>query len=356
MMIVNFIALYFASLGICSGFQIGINPSGVVQIGSLKHHPASKTKHDHNYQNYKSSPFHKETLMSQQYRHHPSHAFRKAHTTLHMSSSNQGPGPLTAVIIVGIIAVFIVTGVGPLFDTPGANDLNLGDSVASRQDSGKVVNYQSDFDKLSRSKIQEKLNRVPVFYLVEGNNEASIASGNIFLSYADATEAAASASLKVKATTLDQVMYPLIFKRGRMRMAPPPPAIQKAEDALTQATDDGPTTALSFKLVPSQAALKDAKEENLNLGDGDIPLFVAERLAFAGSDGPQVPLFLEKTDCITSYNRLRESNNRLAETPNLRTTTLKDILFSMEKGTRPAVSQLQFYATAEDLIRASEMM
>jgi hypothetical protein len=48
--------------------------------------------------------------------------------------------------------------------------------------------------------------------------------------------------------------------------------------------------------------------------------------------------------------------NRLPETPTIRTSTLLDVLYSMEKGTRPGVSQLAFYASADDLLQATEMM
>ena len=91
--------------------------------------------------------------------------------------------------------------------------------------------------------------------------------------------------------------------------------------------------------------------------DGDIPLFVVERLAFAGADGkPELPLFTEKEDAITSYSRLRESGgNKLPEQPSIRTTTLLDVLESMEKGTRPGVGQLQFYGNADDVLKADEM-
>lgn len=61
---------------------------------------------------------------------------------------------------------------------------------------------------------------------------------------------------------------------------------------------------------------------------------------------------------MASYNRLRETGgmNRLPETPTIRTSTLLDVLYSMEKGTRPGVSQLAFYASADDLLQATEMM
>jgi Tic22-like family len=134
-------------------------------------------------------------------------------------------------------------------------------------------------------------------------------------------------------------------------MAPPPDAIQKAEAEIV--ADQGKI----YRLIPSKTAIKDAALlDNTALRDGDIPLFVADRLAFAGNRGPQLPLFLENADCRTSYDRLRQSSSRLPETPNIRTTTLMDVLESMEKGTRPGVSQLSFYSSAEDLVKATDLM
>jgi hypothetical protein len=78
--------------------------------------------------------------------------------------------------------------------------------------------------------------------------------------------------------------YPLVLKRGRMRMAPPPLEVQQAEETLQA---QGLSTK-NFKLIPSKAAIKDAAETKTDLADGDIPLFVADRLAFAGDAGPQV--------------------------------------------------------------------
>ncbi|KAI2507819.1 hypothetical protein MHU86_6599 [Fragilaria crotonensis] len=171
---------------------------------------------------------------------------------------------------------------------------------------------------------------------------------DLYLSYNDAKDVAGSKI--VKATTLDQVEYPLVLKRGRMRMAPPPSEIQKAEEALV-----GSDT--TFTLVPSKQALADAAELKIDLSSSDFPLFVADRLAFASPNGGlQVPLFLEKRDCLTSYNRLRGTNLNLPETPNIRSTTLNDELFSMEKGTRPGMTQLSFYASADDVNKAIELM
>jgi hypothetical protein len=46
----------------------------------------------------------------------------------------------------------------------------------------------------------------------------------------------------------------------------------------------------------------------------------------------------------------------MPEAPTVRVTTLNAELFSMEKGTRPGVTQLAFYGTAEDLLKASDLI
>ena len=88
--------------------------------------------------------------------------------------------------------------------------------------------------------------------------------------------------------------------------------------------------------------------------DSAVVVAVVVKEALMGFS-PQLPLFLEQKDCITSYTRLRASKTSLPEQPNIRSTTLMDELASMEKGTRPGMSQLAFYATAEDVNKAVEM-
>lgn len=133
-------------------------------------------------------------------------------------------------------------------------------------------------------------------------------------------------------------------------MAPPPSEVEKAEAALSENPEK------LYRLIPSKAAVDQANEYKMNLLANDIPLFVADRLAFAGAKGPQLPLFVDKNDCMLSYQRLRSGKSSLPEQPNIRTTSLLDELYSMEKGTRPGVSQLAFYATAEDVNKAASMV
>lgn len=139
-------------------------------------------------------------------------------------------------------------------------------------------------------------------------------------------------------------------------MAPPPAEVEKAEGELSSSSIESGTNSKSYRLVPSQTAMKQAKEFNMDLKENDIPLFVADRLAFAGPKGPQLPLFVDKDDCVYSYQRMRNGKQTLPEQPTVRSVSLIDELYSMEKGTRPGVSQLAFYATASDVEKASELL
>ena len=289
--------------------------------------------------------------------------------SLSMTSGNDGrgggggPGLVTAAFAIGVLIFFAVSAFAPLIDyastSPSANDINLGDSVVTRQDGNKLSGYQSKFDVLSPAKVQEKLRNLPVFYLSTNDDDGTSVMGdrNAYLSFRDADNAVkrASSRTSVKATTVDQVMYPLILGRGGTPETTSAVAPAEIKNALAAAagTNGG---GKSYGLVPSEAASIDARD--MGLKEGDIPLYVVERLAFASDDGrPQVPLFTERGDAMTSYARLRESGgNKLPEEPTIRTTSLLDVLDSMERGTRPAVGQLQFYGNADDVLKADEML
>ena len=214
--------------------------------------------------------------------------------------------------------------------------------VTRQDDVNRLKNYQSKFDAVSPSRIQQKLSNLPVFYIAKGDGEMD---ANIYFSYNEANTAAASSDGSVvKVTTLDQIMYPLILKREGMVTTTKSTPIE-IKNAIAS------SSSTTYKLIPSAAALHDAKETGTTLKEGDVPLFSVARLAFAGSGGqPQVPLFLEKADGVTSYTRLGKSDEAV-----VRTTSLLDVLDSMERGSRPAVGQLEFYGNAEDVMKADEM-
>ena len=289
-------------------------------------------------------------------------------------TNNGGVGLIAGVLF----AVFIAGSVLPLvgtFDMKGQGGVSLADSVITRQDvPGKLneMGERKEF-KLSRSNIQDKLNAVPVFYLVDTTTATRtttpVMSSEIYVSYEDALGAASSSNSNtvVKGTTLDQVMYPLVLKRGRMRMAPPPLEIEEAEAQVLAAAKNGDTNSNSnsnnnvlptYRLIPSSKAVQQYKKSTNNEGltTSDVPLFVADRLAFGSSEGPQLPLFLNEDDCIASYQRLQQgSNGKLPVEPTIRTSSLLQTVLSMEKGTRPGLKQLAFYATEQDLNKVVEL-
>mmetsp|Transcript_10585 Transcript_10585/g.25491 ORF Transcript_10585/g.25491 Transcript_10585/m.25491 type:complete len:351 (-) Transcript_10585:400-1452(-) len=275
-----------------------------------------------------------------------------------LMANDEGQGGGSTSIIAGILLLIFVAGsVVPILGTFGMKgEMSIADSVVTRQDAPeKLQNFESKQYSLSRSAIQEKLNSVPVFYIATTGDDGYTTMGtDIYMSYDDAKAASAGpSSSSVKGTTLDQVMYPLVLKRGRMRMAPPPVEVERAEGKIL---DAGKADSPSYRLIPSKVSVQQAKELNLKLSDSDFPLFVADRLAFGSPKGPQLPLFLDKNDCITSYNRLRQGKSSLPEVPNIRTSTFLETLVSMERGSRPGVSQISFYATADDLLQLTEML
>lgn len=276
---------------------------------------------------------------------------------------DKGPGPVAAAFSVLVLLFFAVSALAPLADfaTYSPTDFSLGDAVATRGDAApsRLQNYRSAYDALGPAKVQEKLRNLPAFYVSADADGAGPAMGDgIYLSCAEAEAAAAKSSdaaAAVRATTLDQVLYPLVLGREAPKATVAPPA---EVAAALRARERGAGPPRSYALVPSAAALRDyAAPDAAPLRPGDAPLFVVDRLAFAGADGrPTVPLFTERGEGLASYARLRDSGGgTLPAEPTVRTTTLRDVLESMEGGTRPAVGQLAFYGNAEDALRAEAL-
>lgn len=122
-------------------------------------------------------------------------------SALFMTSGGGGDsskGIVTAAGFVVIAALFVGGSILPLMDMGGGGVAPLANSVATRDQVQQVVTNEKY--RLSRAAIQEKLNSVPVFYVVEGNGEIGT---NLYLSYDDAVNVAGSKI--IKATTLDQV-------------------------------------------------------------------------------------------------------------------------------------------------------
>jgi hypothetical protein len=86
-------------------------------------------------------------------------------------------------------------------------------------------------------------------------------------------------------------------------MAPAPLEVQRAEDAIMEGDSK------SYKLIPSKSALNDASALNLNVAQSDIPLFIADRLAFVGPKGAQVRVRVYTRTVIISLAKRSVSYN-----------------------------------------------
>ena len=128
---------------------------------------------------------------------------RTQSTALTMSSSGGGSskGIVTAAGLLVIVILFVGGSILPMMDMGrGGGVAPLANSVATRDQGAPQQVVTNDKYRLSRAAIQEKLNTVPVFYVVGGNGEMET---DLYLSYNDAKDVAGSKV--VKATTLDQV-------------------------------------------------------------------------------------------------------------------------------------------------------
>ena len=273
---------------------------------------------------------------------------------LRMSSDDEegGLGTVTAIFASVVLLYFSVSALTPLVGSIATQTTtgDLSSSVVSRQDAvaSKGQKRQSKFDVVSTQRIQQKLRNIPVFYLSDGTITATL-DERLFLSYNDA-ELSRKENEIVRATTMDQVFYPLILKKDEVvnikSLGDTPSEVLKAIE-----TRDGK----QYQLLPSKAAIEDARATNTVLQPNDIALFKVERLAFASNEGPQVPLFTERQDAITSYKRLAEGSSTLPPEPVVKSTSLFDVVESMELGSRPGVGQLAFYANADDVQEADRL-
>lgn len=142
-----------------------------------------------------------------------SHQQRNSRTACSMAKEDEEQSLMRTISIGFVIILFVSTSIFlPLMEGGGSRDLSIADSVVTTQDNpNKLKDYEDNKSRLSRAAIQEKLNSLPIFYLGDGEKMQQ----NLYFSYSDAL-AATTGSFRVKATSLDQVMYPLILKRGRM--------------------------------------------------------------------------------------------------------------------------------------------
>ncbi|CAM9579975.1 unnamed protein product [Chrysoparadoxa australica] len=251
--------------------------------------------------------------------------------------------------------VFLLVGFLPFLNAgPG----NGGASTVTVQTEQGNKQTRGILTSLTRSEIQTKLSQMPVFFLRDADGAVWLEEGRegtFFGSPQDAKDKLAQLQssgadvrgIRAAATTLDDVYYSLLVKKGQ-------PEVPRAAGAGLKSD-----ATASYKLVPSQpqvdaaAKLKGAWSKERGNNSGDIPLFIADKLAFRGKARLQIPLFTAVEDLITSWEKLEEGNANPSK-PIIEVTSLNTVVLRMEQGgydSRP----LEFFPDVEALEQATKL-
>ncbi|CAM9234041.1 unnamed protein product [Choristocarpus tenellus] len=204
---------------------------------------------------------------------------------------------------------------------------------------------------MSRAEIQKKLSQLPVFFLRESNGAVHLKNGEglFFMSPEDAKAKLAaltnSENIRVAATTLDDVFFPLVLKKG---------ANAKPVGAETSGISD---TSAKYHLVARSEQLEKAsklQETLVEIQKDDVPVWIADTLAFQGVGRIKIPLFTNYSDLETSWERLKASGSKSAAAPRVQVTTIAEVVRKMEKGGGDN-RMLEFFADMEAIDQAEKL-
>lgn len=262
-----------------------------------------------------------------------SHAFISSHasgpirfsTAIRIFNNNSGSDksgiPLKAIpiLFLGFFGLFgsdIFNSIGELSgilkeqSTPQAETRNLKET-SSEGKRGKLT-------RLTRKEINEKLAQVPLFYAAKENG-AVFTEGNVGKFFPERSQAQAyvdslkGKDVKLSATTMDQVYYPLIAKQ------------QKLGSFIAGVAGVSDPTA-TYVLEPTADEAKQVPADWAQRHENDLPLYRVEGLAFQKPEGLEIPVFLRKEDALLTYSRLRESKPSLKTDPELQVFSVLDLV------------------------------
>ena len=205
---------------------------------------------------------------------------RKDISRLHYGTNDDDRAalPLTSVLI-GLVAILGVFGTG-FISTFG--------SAAKQQNAPKLKNTSEKeargaMTRLTRREINKKLSAIPIFYPLDDNGGIYVKDGvgKIFTDINDAQAATRNNNINVGVGTLDDVYYTLIEKKTKLATY------------LGGAVGKSDFTAQYYLNSPDT---------------NDVVLYRMPKLAFQKDNGLELPLFLDREDAVSSYQRLLETN------------------------------------------------
>jgi len=138
-----------------------------------------------------------------------------------------------------------------------------------------------------------------------------------------------SSDLKVQATTLGDVYYPFIAK--------------------FQADS-------KYLLIASSGEVGNITEEWKSNHVMDVPLYRISNFAFTSKDDEvSLPLFLQKSDAISSYERLNKDKDNYAS-PKVTLTSIIDVIKLWERGGVDGSRALEIFPSIDSIEKARMMM
>ncbi|CAN0082411.1 unnamed protein product [Pylaiella littoralis] len=194
---------------------------------------------------------------------------------------------------------------------------------------------------------------IPVFFLRDESGAVHTENGEglFFMSPGDAKEKLqelkGAEGTKVSATTLDDVWFPLIKKKGLNK---------KPVGAEASGLSD---LSATYRIIPRASQISQALETqgwNTVADAGGVPVWAAETLAFRGSNNKmKMPLFTNVDDLMTSWNRLDTEAGSEAKSPKIQVSSIGAIIDIMQRGGGDN-RNLEFFADMEAIEQAEKLL
>ncbi len=204
--------------------------------------------------------------------------------------------------------------------------------------------------RLTRKEIQGKLQQLPVFFATQDKDKGLVAfvseegKGYFFMNADDAETYAKANGCIVSVTTLDDVYYTLLVKKTKLATY------------LGGVAGSSPPDA-TYVLKPSTRELANVGLKWVEAHPNDIPLYRVQNLAFNKAEWLEIPLFTNKADGVTSFNRLEEDEKRKEKKDvpktDIQVTSLRDMIQIFSQGGVEGRA-IEFYPSAENIEQAAK--
>ncbi|CAM9110481.1 unnamed protein product [Ascophyllum nodosum] len=280
------------------------------------------------------------------------HHNQRASTLLTMTDGNNFSKKLAAVFLASV--TLGASTIPFFFLGPESN----GPKTVRVMDEDGSVSERGALTAMTREEIQKKLAQIPVFFLRDESGSVYVEGGEglFFMSPEDAKakledlKSADGQKVRVAATTLDDVWFPLLKKKGLNKK---PVAAQASMLSNMSAR---------YRLVPRSNQITQAIEtagwNTVTVGDKDgVPVWAADTLAFKGTGTGskyKMPLFTNVDDLMTSWERLKTEAGSATKSPTIQVSSIGTIIDIMERGGANN-RDLEFFADMDAIEKAEEL-